>query len=77
MGKDTIGPSAPRWDPEAYQRGMDRANELLQKGCHALDEARFWHGVALGTMGLLAALGTALCHPAETIEDLCTPDNAE
>lgn len=65
----------PFCDPDGYEKGMDRAQALLDKGCNALDKDRFWAGVALGLAGILRALGTMLCHPTETIEDLCGPDD--
>lgn len=79
MGKITsrLPRSCPSCDPEEFDKGMERAQELLQKGCDALDEGRFWSGVALGVAGGLQGLGTMLCHPAETIGDLCSPDDKD
>jgi len=76
MDKITSPPPhpGPFCDPEGYDKGMDRAPALLQKGCDALDDGRFWAGVALGFTGSFRGFGTILCHPVDTTEDLCTPD---
>jgi len=67
----------PFCDPEGFDKGMERAQALLQKGCDALDDNRFWSGVALGCAGIFRGFGTILCHPVEAIEDLCTSDESE
>jgi len=81
MHKITTPPPrpCPLCAPETFTEGMDRAQALLQKGCDALDDDRFWSGVALGFAGVCRGFGTILCHPVEAIEDLCstdTPDEA-
>jgi hypothetical protein len=73
MDKTLVPPPdpAPR---ETYDKGMDRATRLVSRGSDALDDGRFGRGVALGVLGVAAAVATIAAHPAAAVADLLDLD---
>ncbi len=62
-------------DPNDFRESLDQAEELLGKGCEAIDGGRFWRGVGLGLTGLLGGLLAIARHPIEACRDLLAPED--
>lgn len=68
MGKTILPPLGG--DRESYDKSMDRAGRLVDRGSQALDDGSFTRGVALGLVGIAAGLSTIVTNPLQALADL-------